>query len=84
MISRMDQGLKNFLNAGKNLILDTKLEGAKKQKTAVPKPGKEMLDKPLDPDPYRRFAATYIKDKPSKKDLVEKLEQFIQAEEAKL
>ena len=84
MISRMDQGLKNFLNAGKNLVLDTKLEGAKKQKTAVPKPGKEMLDRPVESDPYKRFAATCIKDKPSKKDLVEKLEQFIQAEEAKL
>ena len=80
----MDSGLKNFLDAKKNLVLDTKIPGVKKQKTSVPKPGKEMLDKPLDADPFRRFAASAIKDKPSKKDLVEKLEQFIQAEEAKL
>jgi Lon protease-like protein len=46
-----------------------------------PKTGPEVQH---DADPYRRFANSCIKDKPSKKDLVEKIEQFIQAEEAKL
>jgi hypothetical protein len=80
----MDQNLKNFLEQKKNLILDTKIPAIRKQKTAVPKPGKEMMDKPVEGDPYRRFANTVIKDKPSKKDLIEKIQSFIDAEEAKL
>ena len=80
----MDTGLKNFLDTKKNLILDTKLPGKLKQKTQVVKPNKNDMHKPLDPDQYRAFANTVIKDKPSKKDLIEKIELFIQAEEAKL
>jgi len=80
----MDTGLKNFLDAKRNLILDTKLPGVKKQKTQVVKPDKHMLERPLEKDEYKRFAETTIKDKPSKKDLIEKIELFIQAEEAKL
>jgi hypothetical protein len=80
----MDAGLKNFLDLKKNLILDTKLPGLKKQKTQVVKPDKNDMHRPLDPDQYRAFANSVIKDKPSKKDLIEKIEVFIQAEEAKL
>jgi len=83
-LSRMDSGLKNFLDTKKNLVLDTKLPGVKKQKTQVVKPEKNMLEKPTESDPYRAFANSVVKDKPSKKDLIEKIEVFIQAEEAKL
>lgn len=79
----MDATLKNFFDSKKALIKDTKLIGSKKQKVTVPKAGKDM-NKPLDDDPYRRFASSAIKDKPSKKDLIEKVQQFIDAEEAQL
>ena len=42
------------------------------------------MDKPIESDPYKRFASMAIKEKPAKKDLVEKMQQFITAEEAKL
>jgi hypothetical protein len=80
----MDSTLKSFLDMKKNLVLDTKLPSVKKQKTAVVKGPKTGPEVQHDTDPYRRFANSCIKDKPSKKDLVEKIEQFIQAEEAKL
>lgn len=80
----MDQNLKNFLEQKKNLIQDTKIPSTRKQKTSVPKPGKDMMDKPVESDPYRRFANSAIKEKPSKKDLIEKIEAFITSEEAKL
>ena len=80
----MDSVLKNFLEQKKNLIGDTKIPSTHKQKTIVPKPGKDMMDKPIDADPYKRLALMAIKEKPSKKYLVEKIQQFITSEEAKL
>jgi hypothetical protein len=80
----MDSNLKQFLDAKKNLVVNTKIPAIYKQKTAVPKPGKGMLDKPIENDPYRRFANMAIKDLPTKKDLVEKMQQFIEAAEALL
>jgi hypothetical protein len=80
----MDATLKNFLQMKKNLILDTKLPAIRKQQTVVPKTPKGMMDKPLDADPYRRFATSAIKEKPSKKDIVEKIQSFIDAAEAML
>jgi hypothetical protein len=80
----MDPTLKNFLELKKNLILDTKIPAIKKQKSEVPKVPKSMQDKPLENDPYRRFANNAIKDLPVKKDLVEKMQQFIDAAEALL
>ena len=80
----MDANLKNFLEQKKNLIMDTKIPSAKKQKTVTVKPGKGNLDKPIETDPHRRFANMVIKDKPSKKDLVEKIQEFITSEEALL
>jgi hypothetical protein len=80
----MDPTLKNFLEQKKNLIVDTKIPAIRKQKTAVPKPGKEMMDAPVENDPYRRFSNSVIKELPSKKDLIEKIQSFIDAEEAKL
>jgi hypothetical protein len=80
----MDSGLKHFLDTKKNLILDTKIPAVRRQKTEVPKAPKEMMDKPLENDPYRKFANSCIKDKPTKKDIIEKIESFITAEEAKL
>ena len=79
----MDANLKNFLEQKKNLIIDTKIPAIKKQKTAVPKAGKDM-DHPIENDPYKRFANSAIKDLPSKKDIIEKIQSFIEAEEAKL
>ena len=80
----MDSGLRNFLDTKKNLILDTKIPAIRKQKTEVPKPPKEMMEKPVENDPYRKFANSCIKDKPSKKDIIEKIESFITAAEALL
>lgn len=80
----MDSVLKNFLEQKKNLIGDTKIPSTHKQKTIVPKPGRDMLEKPIESDPYKRMAQSVIKEKPAKKDLVEKMQQFITSEEAKL
>jgi len=80
----MDSVLKNFLDQKKNLIGDTKIPGTQKQKTIAVKPGKGMMDKPLEADPYKRLALSVIKDRPTKKDLVEKFQSFITSEEAKL
>ena len=80
----MDTNLKHFLDTKKSLILDTKIPAIRRQKTQVPKPGKEMMERPIENDPYRKFANSCIKDKPSKKDLIEKIQSFIDAEEAKL
>jgi hypothetical protein len=80
----MDSVLKNFLEQKKCLVSDTKIPSTKKQSVVVPKPGKGMVDKPVEADPYKRFANSVIKDKPSKKDLVEKIQAFITSEEAKL
>jgi len=80
----MDSGLKHFLDTKKNLIMDTKLPAIRKQKTEVPKVPKHMQERDLDTDPYRRLANATIKELPSKKDLIEKFQQFIDAEEAKL
>ena len=78
----MDANLKQFFDAKKSLITDTKIPAMHKQKTATPKPPKGMAE--AAEDPYIRFARSAIKEKPSKKDLVEKMEAFIAAEEAKL
>ena len=80
----MDSGLRNFLETKKNLILDTKLPSIRKQKTEVPKVPKSMQERPIENDPYKKFANTVIKDKPTKKDIIEKIQSFIDAEEAKL
>jgi hypothetical protein len=77
----MDATLKAFFDAKKSLINDTKIPGSKKQST---KPPKGNMNKPLEEDHYKRFAASAIKDLPSKKDLVDKMQQFIDSEEAKL
>jgi hypothetical protein len=80
----MDSVLKNFLEQKKCLVSDTKIPSTKKQSVVVPKPGKGMVDKPVEADPYKRFANSVIKDKPKKADLVEKIQAFITSEEAKL
>lgn len=80
----MDSVLKNFLEQKKNLVANTKIPGTHKQKTVVPKAGKDMMDKPVEQDAYKRFANMAIKDRPTKKDLVEKMQQFIDSEESKL
>ena len=79
----MDATLKAFFDAKKSLVADTKIPGSKKQSTKAPKGSKEM-NKPLEEDHYKRFASSAIKDLPSKKDLVDKMQQFIDSEEAKL
>jgi hypothetical protein len=80
----MDANLKQFLESKKSIILDTKIPAIKKQSTTTPKPGKGMMDKPIESDPYKRLALNAIKDKPSKTDLIEKFQSFIEAEESKL
>ena len=80
----MDSVLKNFLEQKKCLVADTKIPNTKRQKSIVPKAGKGMLNEPVECDPYKRFANSVMKDKPTKKDLVEKIQAFITSEEAKL
>jgi len=80
----MDSVLKGFLESKKNLVVNTKIPATKKQDTKVVKPEKGMMDAPVEHDEYRRFASQVIKDLPSKKDLIEKIELFIEAEEKKL
>ena len=80
----MDSALKHFLDTKKNLILDTKIPAIRRQKTEVPKVPKSMQERPIENDPYRKFANSCIKDRPSKKDIIEKIQSFIDAEEAKL
>lgn len=79
----MDANLKNFFEAKKSLISDTKRPAIYKQKSETPKPPKGMSEA-LDTCPYKRFCTSAIKDKPSKKDLIEKMQAFIASEEAKL
>jgi len=80
----MDANLKNFLDQKKSIITDTKIPAVKKQKTETPKPGKGMMVESTESDPYKRLAMSVVKDLPSKKELIEKFEAFITAEEAKL
>jgi len=80
----MDSVLKGFLEQKKCLVSDTKIPSTRKQKTIVPKASKSMLNEPVETCPYKRMANSVIKDKPSKKDLVEKIQAFITSEEAKL
>jgi len=77
----MDATLKHFLEGKKNLIMDTKRRGDLKQKTKTPK---GHLEEPIESDPYKRFVTSVIKDKPSKKDLIEKMKVFIDAADAAL
>lgn len=79
----MDQGLRNFINSQRSLILDTKIPGSKKQKSAAPK-ASEAPDRNLDPDPFKRFAIKVVKDKLNKKEVVEHFQKFIEEAEAKL
>jgi len=79
----MDQGLRNFISSQKSLVLDTKIPGSKKQKSAVPK-ASEAPDRHLDPDPFKRFAIKVVKDKLNKKEVVEHFQKFIEEAEAKL
>ena len=71
------------MNSQKSLVLDTKIAGSKKQKSAVPK-ASEAPDRNLEPDPFKRFAIKVVKDKLNKKEIVEHFEKFIQEAEAKL
>ena len=80
----MDSVLKGFLEQKKCLVGDTKIPNTKKQKSIVPKVSKGMLNEPVECDPYKRFANSAIKEKPTKKDLVEKIQAFITSEESKL
>ena len=80
----MDVNLKNFLEQKKQLVSDTKLPGSVKQKTVTVKPGKGMMDKPIESDPHKRMVRAIINDKPSKKDLIEKYQAFIESAEAEL
>jgi hypothetical protein len=64
--------------------MDTKIPAIKKQVSETPKPGKGMMTESTESDPYKRLAMSVVKDLPSKKDLIEKFESFIMAEEAKL
>jgi len=79
----MDQGLRNFISSQKSLVLDTKIPGSKKQKSAAPK-ASEAPDRHLEADPFKRFAIKVVKDKLNKKEVVEHFQKFIEEAEAKL
>ena len=79
-MSSQDPNFLSFLKSGKKILTDTttprKIE-PKTKKLPPPTP-----DEPL--DPYERFVKKCIRDKPSKKVLLEFFEDMIKTEESKL
>lgn len=69
----MDGNFKQFLESGKHLLSDTKTPKQKPSKTA-PTPAK--MDEPVG-DAHDVFIKRTIKEKPSKKEIVEELKKFI-------
>lgn len=76
----MDSTLKNFLASGKKLLGDTTTARAVDTK----KQPKSLSINDTETDPHRRFVKRVIREKPTKKELVKDLEQFIAAAEAQL
>ena len=79
-MNSQDQNFLAFLQSGKKILTDTKTARKSEPKTKkLPPP---TPDEPL--DPHERFVKKCIRDKPSKKVLLEFFEDTIKSEEAKL
>ena len=79
-MNSQDQNFLQFLQSGKKILTDTKTP-----RRVEPKTKKLPPPKPDEPtDPHDRFVKKCIKDKPSRKVLLEFFEDTIKSEEAKL
>lgn len=80
----MDKHLQELFQSGKRLLLDTKTPKQAKAKTAAVKVKGAAAGGAAIDDPHTSFVRRCIRDKPSKKDVVEMFKTFIEAAEAKL
>lgn len=79
-MNSQDQNFLAFLQSGKKILTDTKTPRKSEPKTKkLPAP---TPDEPS--DPHERFIKKCVRDKPSKKVLLEFFEDTIKSEEAKL
>ena len=79
-MNSQDPGFLQFLQSGRKILTDTKTP-----RRAEPKTKKLAPPKPEEPlDPHDRFVKKCIRDKPSKKVLLEFFEDTIKSEESKL
>lgn len=79
----MSDYLKGLLDAGKQLLTDTKQRKPKSAPIKAEKVGNNPT-KVSETDPYRAFSTRCINDKPKKSEVVEMIKSFIEKEEAKL
>ena len=79
----MSEYLKNILDAGKQLLTDTKQRKPKSAPIKAEKVGNSPM-RPTETDPYRVFSTRCIQEKPKKAEVVEMIKSFIEKEEAKL
>lgn len=78
----MDSILKDFLTSGKAILADTKRPAVKNTKGGKVTKG-EVLGE-MEQDPHRILIRRIIREKPSKKEVVEQFKRFIDAAEAAL
>ena len=74
----MDSTLKDMLQSGRRLLVDTKqkkVSGAKK-----PNPSKDLVE-PTETDPYRVFSRRVIAERPKKDEILKDIHRFIKAAE---
>ena len=76
----MDDNFRNFLESGRKILLDTKTKRPKQPETKKLPPPKAEGPK----DPRESFIKHCIREKPSKKYLLEFWETEIEKEESKL
>ena len=84
----MSDALKDFLASGKKLLNDTKTprkapEPANTKKGSLPNPALGSGE-PVERDPHKLFIRRVVKEKPSKKEVVEQFEKFIEQAESQL
>ena len=76
----MDNFLKQFLDSGKKVLLDTKAP----RPTQTSKQKGKIADTSMEGDPHKVFVRRCISEKPKKAEVVKELKRFIEAEEALL
>lgn len=73
-----DSTLKNMIESGRRLLVDTK-----QRKTTGPKkpnPSKDLIE-PAETDPYRVFVRRVIAERPGKTEMLKDIHRFIKAAE---
>ena len=79
----MSELLRNLMDAGKQILTDTKQRKPKSAPIKAEKVGNTPT-KVSETDPYRAFSSRCINEKPKKGEVVEMIKSFIEKEEAKL